>query len=106
MYSLHLSYPRINVFFSASYMNPLNWVKEKLAPAIREKQTKEEVEAAKYQAAGEGTRSVFETVPVPARPRAVSKRGATIPGAYVSRKPTKPRPTSVRAGNTSAPFRH
>jgi large subunit ribosomal protein L22 len=79
---------------SASYLNPLDWVKEKLSPAIREKQAKEEVEAGKQQAAEEGTQSVFETVPAPVRQKAVSKRTPTL-GVSGIRKSTKPRPTLV-----------
>jgi len=78
---------------SASYLNPLNWVKEKLVPAVREKQAKEEVEAGKQQATEEGTQSVFETVPTPVCHKAVSKRTSTTLGI---RKPIKPRPTLVR----------
>jgi hypothetical protein len=74
---------------SASYLNPLNWVKEKLVPAVREKPAREEVEAGKQQAAEEGTQSVFETVPTPVRQKVVSNRLGV-------RKSAKPRPTSVR----------
>ncbi|KAF9462640.1 mitochondrial 50S ribosomal protein L22 [Collybia nuda] len=90
----------------ASYINPINWVKEKLVPAVREKQTKEEVEAAKHQASVEGTGSVFETVPVPARPRTISKRSATTLGAYVSRKPTRPRPTAHKYSTANFKISH
>ncbi|KAF8076377.1 mitochondrial 50S ribosomal protein L22 [Lyophyllum atratum] len=85
-----------NVCYSASFLNPLNWVKEKLVPAIREKQPLEEVEAGKKEAAQEGTRSIFEATAVPAS-RARGKRGAAPPiqnGAYAPNKPHKPRPTS------------
>jgi hypothetical protein len=80
---------------SASYLNPLNWVKEKLVPVVREKPAKEEVEAGKQQAVEEGTQSVFETAPTPVRPTAVSKRTSTV-GIPGIRKPAKARPTSVR----------
>lgn len=49
---------------SASSFNPLGWVRDKIAPQIKEKQTKEEVEAAKKQAAEQGTRSVFDVQPI------------------------------------------
>lgn len=48
---------------SASGFNPLGWVREKVAPQMKEKQTKEEIEAAKKQAAEQGTRSVFDVQP-------------------------------------------
>lgn len=80
---------------SASYLNPLNWVKEKLVPSVREKQAKEEVEAGKQQATEEGRQSVFETVPTPSRKKELSKSTSVLgmPGTW---KPVKPRPTSVR----------
>lgn len=51
---------------SASGFNPLGWVREKVSPQVKEKQTKEEIEAAKKQAAEQGTRSVFDVQPVAA----------------------------------------
>ena len=90
-----LTHSRIsNNIRSASYLNPLNWVKEKLGPAIREKQAKEEVEAGKQQAAEEGTQSVFEALPTPVRQKSSSKRPPSV-GVFGVRKPAKPRPTSV-----------
>ncbi len=58
---------------SASGFNPLGWVRDKVAPQLKEKQTKEEIEAAKKQAAEQGTRSVFDVQPI-AKP---SKEDAT-----------------------------
>ncbi|RDB22611.1 54S ribosomal protein L22, mitochondrial [Hypsizygus marmoreus] len=90
----------------ASFLNPLNWVKEKLGPAVREKQSEEEVEAGRQQAAEEGKRSVFESVPA-ARQKAVSRRGAVpSPTGYVARKPFKPRPTSHKYSTANFKISH
>ncbi|KAG5652426.1 hypothetical protein H0H81_005022 [Sphagnurus paluster] len=81
----------------ASFLNPLNWVKEKLVPAIREKPTQQEVDAGKKQAADEGNASVFETTAAPAARQARGKRGVLPPaqkGVYRPNPPHKPRPTS------------
>ncbi|KAF6762620.1 mitochondrial 50S ribosomal protein L22 [Ephemerocybe angulata] len=48
---------------AASAWSPLNWVKETLAPAIVEKQSAKEVEAAKQIAKEQGTTSVFDALP-------------------------------------------
>ncbi|TFK75917.1 mitochondrial 50S ribosomal protein L22 [Pluteus cervinus] len=53
------------MLYSASSMNPLNWIKEKLVPGIRDRQTKEEVQAGKQQAAEEGKRNIFEAASAP-----------------------------------------
>lgn len=89
---------------SASFLNPINWVKEKLVPTLRERQPQAEVEARKKQAAEAGQVSVFDTVPTPARQKP-TKRGdvAATAGGYVPRKPTKPRPSSVRGLFRSGP---
>ncbi|GLB33801.1 putative universal ribosomal protein uL22 family protein [Lyophyllum shimeji] len=93
----------------ASFLNPLNWVKEKLVPSIREKQTQEEVEAGKKEAAEEGKRSVFETAAVPVIRKARGKRGAVVPaqqGAYAPNKPYKPRPTSHKYSTANFKISH
>jgi large subunit ribosomal protein L22 len=66
-------------------MNPLNWVKDKLAPAIKEKKTKEEIDASKKEAATKGQTSIFDTVST----RQLSKAEA---GVRI-KKPSNPRPT-------------
>ncbi|KAF8621624.1 hypothetical protein AX15_007642 [Amanita polypyramis BW_CC] len=72
---------------NASYMNPLDWVKEKLVPGIKEKQSKEEMEAAKKKAAEEGQTSIFDAVASTTREVAKRKDDARL------RKPSNPRPT-------------
>ncbi|KXN86264.1 50S ribosomal protein L22, partial [Leucoagaricus sp. SymC.cos] len=53
----------------ASGFNPLGWVREKVAPQLKEKQTKEEIEEAKKHAEKEGTKSVFDVqLPVVEKP--------------------------------------
>ncbi|KAJ2931737.1 hypothetical protein H1R20_g5354, partial [Candolleomyces eurysporus] len=44
-------------------INPLGWVREKLAPGMAEKQSSKEVDSAKQLARQEGTGSVFESLP-------------------------------------------
>ncbi|KDQ28977.1 hypothetical protein PLEOSDRAFT_27314, partial [Pleurotus ostreatus PC15] len=46
---------------SASLGSPINWLRERLGPNLRKKETQQEVEAAKQQASEEGKRSLFET---------------------------------------------
>lgn len=89
----------------ASYLNPLNWVKEKLVPAVREKEAKEELEAGKQQAAEEGTQSLFEYVPTPGRQKAVSKRTPTL-GVSGIKKSAKPRPTSHKYSTANFKISH
>lgn len=84
-----------NFVASASYLNPLNWVRDKLAPGHKEQQSKEEIEATKKKAAAEGQTSIFDSVASTARE--VSKRKA----ADVLKRPKKPKPTSV--GLTTQP---
>ena len=78
-----------NFVASASYLNPLEWVREKLAPGQKEQQSKEEIDAAKKKAAAEGQTSIFDSVASTARE--VSKRKDTDG----PKKPKKPRSTSV-----------
>jgi len=79
---------------SASYLNPLTWVKEKLAPGQKEQQSKEEKDAAKKKAAAGGQTSIFDSVASTARE--VSKRV----DADELKKPRKPKATTVRFGST------
>ncbi|KAI0327774.1 ribosomal protein L22 [Cubamyces sp. BRFM 1775] len=46
-----------------NFKNPVAWLRESLAPSIRQRNTQEEVEAARKQAAEKGQLSVFESVP-------------------------------------------
>lgn len=89
----------IDTKYSASFINPLDWVREKIAPGYKDKATKEEVDAGKKQAAEEGNRNIFEAARAPiARPVEV-KPGEAAPKKksviYVPKKPSKPKPTSV-----------
>lgn len=83
-----------NFIASASYLNPLNWVRDKLAPGHKEQQSKEEIEAAKKKAAAEGQTSIFDSVASTARE--VSKGKVTD----VLKRPKKPKPTSVGFATT------
>ena len=83
-------YPVNNFIASVSYLNPLSWVKEKLAPGQKEQQSKEEKDAAKKKAAAEGQTSIFDSVASTARD--VSKRK----DFDELKKPRKPKTTSVR----------
>lgn len=90
------------MFRSASYINPLSWVKEKLVPAVREKQPQEEVQAGKQQAAEAGKLGVFESAPSSTQQKTISRlkgAAATPSTGYLPRKPFKPKPTSVRMLN-------
>ncbi|KAF8897525.1 ribosomal protein L22/L17 [Infundibulicybe gibba] len=82
---------------NASFLNPLNWVKEKLVPGVKEKQDKAEVEAGRQQALQGGTQNVFEAVPTPSRKSSRLTPGTSVTG-YAPRKPSNPRPTSAIAG--------
>ncbi|KAH9899998.1 ribosomal protein L22 [Cubamyces lactineus] len=46
-----------------NFKGPVAWLRESLAPNIRQRNTQEEVEAARKQAAEKGQLSVFESVP-------------------------------------------
>ncbi|KAK2466205.1 hypothetical protein APHAL10511_001847 [Amanita phalloides] len=83
-----------------SYLNPLNWVKEKLAPGIKERQSKEEIDAAKKKAAEEGQTSIFDTVA--SKTRKVSKQED---GGWV-KKPSNPRPTLHKYSTSSFKISH
>ena len=70
-------------------INPLGWVREKLAPGMAEKQSSKEVESAKQLARQEGTGSVFEALP-----QAVVQKTKEA-------KVDKEKPTSVRCQRIS-----
>ncbi|KAM6495892.1 mitochondrial 50S ribosomal protein L22 [Amanita muscaria] len=80
---------------NASYLNPINWVKEKFAPGIKEKQTKEEIDAAKKKAAEEGQTSIFD---------AVSTRQG-MDGVRL-KKPSNPRPTEHKYSTANFKISH
>ena len=49
------------VFYSATFGNPLNWIREKLTPTVREKSSEEEIMASQQAAEAEGKRNLFES---------------------------------------------
>ncbi|XP_006460091.1 hypothetical protein AGABI2DRAFT_191860 [Agaricus bisporus var. bisporus H97] len=74
----------------ASRFNPLSWVREKVSPVPKEKQATEEIEAAKKQAAEQGTQSVFDIQPVaPVKDTTVVKTGTVRSNAIDVRKAVK-----------------
>lgn len=46
-----------------NFKGPVAWLRESLAPNVRQSNTKEEIEAARKQAAEKGQLSVFDSVP-------------------------------------------
>ncbi|KAI0775925.1 ribosomal protein L22 [Trametes elegans] len=46
-----------------NFKGPVSWLRESLTPNVRQQNTKEEIEAARKQAAEKGQLSVFESVP-------------------------------------------
>jgi hypothetical protein len=89
-YSTSSGFMILNGHYSA--FNPLDWVREKVAPTVREAQTDKEVEAAKEQAKKEGVASVFETTP----PSTISKEEKALKAKAKGKGPLKPKPDSVR----------
>jgi len=82
-------------------MKPLDWVRDKLAPTVKETKTKEEIEAAKAQARKEGMANVFEDVVggnIPGRSEKTKaeEAGPTADKSYSTQKALKPKPDSVR----------
>lgn len=65
----------LDLYHSASGFNPLGWVRDKIAPQVKEKQTKDEIAEAKKHAAEEGTRSVFDVQPTVVKKAVVEGRG-------------------------------
>ncbi|KAG6861608.1 hypothetical protein C0995_014515 [Termitomyces sp. Mi166 len=95
----------------AGFLNPLDWVREKLAPGVKEKPTKEEVDAGKKQAAEDGNRNIFEAAVAPTpRPAEVeAKPGEAAPKKseiYVPKKPSKPKPTSHKYSTANFKISH
>ncbi|KAJ8522947.1 hypothetical protein ONZ45_g456 [Pleurotus djamor] len=76
----------------ASFNSPLNWLRERLGPNLRKKESKQEVEAAKQQAAEEGKRSLFETAgKTTERAEKVARAEQVAKG--LAKKVRKPKPT-------------
>lgn len=46
-----------------NFKGPVTWLRESLAPNVRQQNTQEEIDAARKQAADKGQLSVFDTVP-------------------------------------------
>ncbi|KAG6814172.1 hypothetical protein H0H92_000848 [Tricholoma furcatifolium] len=86
----------LNTRRHASFLNPLDWVKEKLVPSVREKPSKEEIDAGKKQAIEEGNRSVFEAAvaPTPAPTGITTGKAGQKSDIYMPKKPFKPQPDS------------
>ena len=64
----------------------MGWVRERLAPGLGEKESREQVEAGRQLAKQQGTGSVFDAIP-----KAVVQKTKDA-------TPKKDRPTSVRNG--------
>lgn len=58
-----------------NFKGPVTWLRESLAPNVRQQNTKEEIEAARKQAAEKGQLSVFDSVPTVED----GEDGATVP---------------------------
>ncbi|KIK68176.1 hypothetical protein GYMLUDRAFT_815316 [Collybiopsis luxurians FD-317 M1] len=74
---------------SASNYNPLNWLRQKLSADRRERESKEELLAAKQEAREEGQLSLFEQSKsvIPASEDALAKASTKSSKAKKSRKP-------------------
>ncbi|TFK43539.1 ribosomal protein L22/L17 [Crucibulum laeve] len=72
-----------------SFANPLDWMREKLSPAVKEKQTAAEVEAARQQAMEEGTSSLFDSP----KAKPLSKPFSVEPGKSSKVKSKSDRPS-------------
>ncbi|KAG5343130.1 hypothetical protein E4T56_gene16047 [Termitomyces sp. T112] len=93
----------------AGFLNPLEWVREKLAPGLKEKTTKEEVDAGKKQAAEEGNRNIFEAAVSPIPRPAETKPGEVVPKKseiHMPRKSLKPKPTSHKYSTANFKISH
>ncbi|KAL0949978.1 hypothetical protein HGRIS_009992 [Hohenbuehelia grisea] len=73
--------------------NPANWIRERLAPAPRKKETPQEVAAAKKQAAEDGQRNLFEAASKVAAKKAQKEAAAAVIEQGII-KTRKPKPTS------------
>ncbi|KAF4619169.1 hypothetical protein D9613_005086 [Agrocybe pediades] len=96
---------------NASFMKPLEWVRDRLAPSVKETKTKEEIEAAKAQAKKEGTSNVFEDVAgssLPGRPTKpkVEEQVARVDKGYSTQKPLKPLPDSHKYSTANFKISH
>jgi len=75
----------IELYDSASSLNPFSWVREKLSPGAREKESQEELVAAKREAKAQGQLSIFDTAPQKqAEDKAIAARD-TIKSAKASK---------------------
>ena len=88
---IHRIHPLVS---SASYFNPVSWVKEKFAPSVNEAQSEEKIQAAKDQAKKEGTANLFEEVQTitPPKPKPKDHLQKRADGSHKKKK----KPDSVR----------
>ncbi|KAG6854791.1 hypothetical protein C0991_001218 [Blastosporella zonata] len=98
---------------ASTFLNPLYWVREKLVPTVRPKQSQEDVDAGKKQAAEEGKQSVFEAAvaaPAPRQPEvAPGAPGSAVSKAkslYIFKKAPKPRPSSHKYSTANFKISH
>lgn len=78
-----------------SAFNPIDWVREKVAPTVKEAQTDKEVEAAKERAKKDGVASVFETTPT--APKSPEEKELRAKAKAKGKGTLKPKPDSVRS---------
>ncbi|KAI0677121.1 ribosomal protein L22 [Trametes maxima] len=69
-----------------NFKGPVAWLRESLAPSVREQNTKEEIEAARKQAAEKGQLSVFDSVPTVAEGEAGEEVPAWKKKTYTEHK--------------------
>ncbi|KAK1236569.1 hypothetical protein PQX77_000121 [Marasmius sp. AFHP31] len=106
--------------YSAS-LNPMNWLREKLATKVRDEEVAEASRAAKAAAKAEGHRSVFEVAQQETKAPATessaarttapdapkhSKKRKQVKKAHSVRAKTPPRLNSSRILNVTLPFQH
>ncbi|KAH9482641.1 50S ribosomal protein L22 [Psilocybe cubensis] len=78
---------------SASFFRPLEWVKEKLGPGVKEAQTTEQVQVAKELAKQEGTANLFDDIAeAKIKPVSRGKEGGSEDVVRKSKGISKPKP--------------
>ncbi|KAF8165353.1 mitochondrial 50S ribosomal protein L22 [Crassisporium funariophilum] len=87
--------------------NPLNWVKEKLAPGVKESQSQEEIQTAKDQAKKEGTTNLFEEVVTVVPPKAApAEKAGQKRAGMLTGLPKKKGPTSHKYSTANFKISH
>ena len=74
-----------------NFKGPVAWLRESLAPNVRQKNTEEEIEAARQQAAERGQLSVFESVPTITEGEAAAEGGEEVVPAWKKKTYTEVR---------------